>query len=163
MGLVAPRHVGSSWTRAGTRNPCIGRRILNHCATRGALPLYLVASGWATWPFLNPLPSLGNECSDWSGLSHRPTLGTRRNKIHPSTWIEGGGSGGSPEEKKMVEKPDGRTSRKHGVLWEAGNRETEPCQHQAAAAVTGWDMQGIPLGTPRNNWETLQGDAVSGN
>ena len=28
MGLVAPRHVGSSWTRARTRVPCIGRRIL---------------------------------------------------------------------------------------------------------------------------------------
>ena len=34
--LVAPRHVGSSWTRARTRVPCIGRRILNHCATREA-------------------------------------------------------------------------------------------------------------------------------
>ena len=33
MGLVAPRHVGSSRTRARTRVPCIGRRILNHCAT----------------------------------------------------------------------------------------------------------------------------------
>ena len=34
MGLVALRHVGSSWTRARTRVSCIGRRILNHCATR---------------------------------------------------------------------------------------------------------------------------------
>ena len=33
-GLVAPWHVGSSWTRARTRVPCIGRQILNHCATR---------------------------------------------------------------------------------------------------------------------------------
>ena len=36
-GLVAPRHVGPSQTRARTRVPCIGRRILNHCATREAL------------------------------------------------------------------------------------------------------------------------------
>ena len=28
------RHVGSSWIRARTRVPCIGRQILNHCATR---------------------------------------------------------------------------------------------------------------------------------
>ena len=35
-GLVAPRHVGSSQTRARTRVPCIGRQILNHCATREA-------------------------------------------------------------------------------------------------------------------------------
>ena len=35
-GLVAPRHVGSSRTRARTCVSCIGRRILNHCATREA-------------------------------------------------------------------------------------------------------------------------------
>ena len=35
-GLVAPQHVGSSRTRARTCVPCIGRRIPNHCATRGA-------------------------------------------------------------------------------------------------------------------------------
>ena len=39
-GLVAPRHVGSSRTRARTRVPCIGRQTLNHCATREA-PLYI--------------------------------------------------------------------------------------------------------------------------
>ena len=36
-GLIAPRHVGSSQTSARTRVPCIGRRILNHRATREAL------------------------------------------------------------------------------------------------------------------------------
>ena len=35
-GRVAPRHVGSSQTRARTRVPCIGRQTLNHCATREA-------------------------------------------------------------------------------------------------------------------------------
>ena len=30
-GLAAPRHVGSSQTRAQTRVPCIGRQTLNHC------------------------------------------------------------------------------------------------------------------------------------
>ncbi|KAJ8794162.1 hypothetical protein J1605_003308 [Eschrichtius robustus] len=34
MGLVALRHVRSSRTRDRTFVPCIGRRILNHCATR---------------------------------------------------------------------------------------------------------------------------------
>ena len=38
MGPAAPRHVGSSRTRAQTHVPCIGRRALNHCATREALP-----------------------------------------------------------------------------------------------------------------------------
>ena len=51
MGLVAPRHVGSSRTRARTRVPCVGRRILNHCATREApevqaLIHYLVKYQW---------------------------------------------------------------------------------------------------------------------
>ncbi|XP_059962049.1 ORM1-like protein 1 isoform X1 [Mesoplodon densirostris] len=36
MGLAALRHVGSSRTGARTRVPCIGRRTLNHCATREA-------------------------------------------------------------------------------------------------------------------------------
>ena len=35
-GLVAPRHVGSSQTRARTHVPCIGRQTPNHCATREA-------------------------------------------------------------------------------------------------------------------------------
>ena len=35
-GPVAPRHVGSSQTRARTRVSCVGRQILNHCATREA-------------------------------------------------------------------------------------------------------------------------------
>ena len=40
-GLVAPRHVGSSQTRAQTRVSCTGRWILNRCATREALSLIL--------------------------------------------------------------------------------------------------------------------------
>ena len=34
--LVTPQHVGSSQTRTRTHVPCIGRWILNHCATREA-------------------------------------------------------------------------------------------------------------------------------
>ena len=48
-GLVAPRHVGSSQTRARTRVPCIGRRILNNCAIREALP-WLFFSGRSGTP-----------------------------------------------------------------------------------------------------------------
>ena len=40
-GFVAPQHVGSSRTRARTRVPCIGRRILNHCTT-WEVPLVLL-------------------------------------------------------------------------------------------------------------------------
>ena len=38
-GPAAPRHVGSSQTRARTRVPRISRQIPNHCATREAPPL----------------------------------------------------------------------------------------------------------------------------
>ena len=34
VGLVPPWHVGSSWTRAQTCVPCIGRQILIHCTSR---------------------------------------------------------------------------------------------------------------------------------
>ena len=36
MGLVAPRHMGSSWSTDGTNVSCIGRWILYHWATREA-------------------------------------------------------------------------------------------------------------------------------
>ena len=49
-GVVAPRHVGSSQTRARTRVPCIGRQTLNHCATREApRKQYLRNIGIAFW------------------------------------------------------------------------------------------------------------------
>ena len=41
-GLVAPRHVGSSQTRAQTHVSCINRQTLNHCATREARHSLLV-------------------------------------------------------------------------------------------------------------------------
>ena len=40
-GPAAPRHAGSSQTRARTRAPCIGRQIPNHWATREAQPQLL--------------------------------------------------------------------------------------------------------------------------
>ena len=46
MGLVVPRHVGSSRTRDWTHVPCIGRRILNHCTTREALFQCFTESLW---------------------------------------------------------------------------------------------------------------------
>ena len=41
-GPVAPRHVGSSQTRAQTRVPCTGRQTLNHCTTREARILFIL-------------------------------------------------------------------------------------------------------------------------
>ena len=48
-GLVAPRHVGSSRIRDRTRVPCIGRRFLNHCATRQVPTVLVLSQGWQTF------------------------------------------------------------------------------------------------------------------
>ena len=48
-GLVAPWHVESSWTRARTHVPWIGRRILNHCTTREVLLVFLKNEFWCCW------------------------------------------------------------------------------------------------------------------
>ena len=45
-GLVAPRHVGSSRSRAWTHVPCVGRQTLNHCATGEALYFTLNCKHW---------------------------------------------------------------------------------------------------------------------
>ena len=56
-GPVALRHVGSPQTRDRTRVPCIGRQILNHCATRETL-----TSGFdSVWP----VGGNGKTAEDW--------------------------------------------------------------------------------------------------
>ena len=55
MGLVAPQHVGSSWTRGRTRVPCIGRWILNHCTQ---------ATGTQSLSLFLPFPDL---CPGFAG------------------------------------------------------------------------------------------------
>ena len=56
MGLVAPRHVGSSWTRAWTYVPGIGRWILNHCTTREVPRVRLWRGEIVSWfPQIGPL------------------------------------------------------------------------------------------------------------
>ena len=73
-GLVAPRYVGSSRTRAPTRVPCIGRRILNHCTTREApLALFLKSclnhhaehTGSRSLPEVRLSPSLSSTEPSW--------------------------------------------------------------------------------------------------
>ena len=49
MGLVALRHVGSSQTRGRTHVPYIGRRILNHCATREVPLSGTLYNQWYLW------------------------------------------------------------------------------------------------------------------
>ena len=72
MGLVAPQHVWSSRTRDRTRDPCIGRWILNDCATGevpvGGLLWYNCSSLWVThavvmgFDFIVLAPLLPSHC-----------------------------------------------------------------------------------------------------
>ena len=59
-GPVAPWHVGSSQTRARTRVPCIGRQILNHCATREAPSLHFEGS-FGCYGSVKDLVSIGQQ------------------------------------------------------------------------------------------------------
>ena len=72
-GLVAPRYVGSSQTRARTHVPCIGRQILNHCATREALPL-----------FSNEKKAIDKRCKDGKTQG---TMGLNRYFDHPLPYL----------------------------------------------------------------------------
>ena len=77
-GLVAPQHVGSSRTRARTRVPCVGRRILNHCATREApLPLFK--------------PLLSSSFFSCQPLSLNIFLFSAAQAPPPTTWSQHGG------------------------------------------------------------------------
>ena len=51
-GPAVPRHIGSSRTRARTRVPCIGRRILNHCVTREVPHILILIHAQETKHFL---------------------------------------------------------------------------------------------------------------
>ena len=58
-GLVALRHVGSSRARDRTHVPCIGSRILNHCATREVLFFIFIFGGTrAACTFFVPPPGI---------------------------------------------------------------------------------------------------------
>ena len=87
-GPVAPRHVGSSQTRVRTRVPCIGRQILNHCATREA-PESLLTSGMV-WGFGESFewchPYLSME--RWaSPLKPETNLGTDSPMVLPENFL----------------------------------------------------------------------------
>ena len=64
-GPAAPRHAGSSQTRARPRVPCIGRRILNHCATREALHHHFL---WCHMGYRDTDGSLLDESQSQEGM-----------------------------------------------------------------------------------------------
>ena len=66
MDLVAPPHVGSSWTRDQTLVPCFRRRILNHWTTREV-----------PWEILPLLPGKTSSCLNYEFYSQKQGLTIR--------------------------------------------------------------------------------------
>ena len=80
-GPFAPRHVGSSRTRARTRVPCIGRQILNHCATREA-PSFILYTGLAK-KFVQVLRKIiRKNPNELVGQSNILIMGCKWKKLH---------------------------------------------------------------------------------
>ena len=72
MGLIALRHVGSSWARDRTCVPCIARWILNHWTTREAPIIFFEATQFVLTAMATP----GREKRERQLCSH--------SKQHPS-------------------------------------------------------------------------------
>ena len=122
MGLVALQHVGSSQTRARTRVPCIGRQILNHCATREAPPassleeekqqcLHIIYILGLLLAMNTAVKIKGSGFSRGAAALCR----TRHGKVHPSAQHKGcylllgvAGPDGSPKTKPLCSQQETR-------------------------------------------------------
>ena len=98
-GLVAPQHVGSSQTRARTRVSCIGRQILNHCATREALKEFLQHQHKPRW-----------------GLNHTGTL-PLLDKTKRSDYVVPSGCSASTASTSITLEPGGDGGRFEGLTF----------------------------------------------
>ena len=65
VGPAALRHVGSSWTRARTHFPCIGRQTFNHCTTREAPLSFLLVSTSSPSSASTPITSVYFSVHSW--------------------------------------------------------------------------------------------------
>ena len=60
-GLVAPQHVGSSWTKDQTCVPCIGRQILNHWTRDVPTYIFNIEGEKCAFSLVDVKPSEGAE------------------------------------------------------------------------------------------------------
>ena len=98
--------MGSSQTRAWTHVPCIGRQILNHCATRGVPLLVLLslrklrrfgelcARNRGQRPYSWPLVSADSEPMNRKGWLYYTTL--YKGIEHPQILVSEGSAGTNP-------------------------------------------------------------------
>ena len=77
--------MGFSWTRDRTHVPCIGRRILNHCATWEVLSCFVLA--FCLFVLLNPKIILANKkCIQYN--IHKVPKGTISIPQQPGSFLE---------------------------------------------------------------------------
>ena len=100
-GPVAPQHVRSSQTRAQTHVPCIGRQILNHCATREAPGLY----------FCSPFPASHSLRTRWRG----PRWAEDQAHISAGSWGPKGAGETWPRSLLILCPPSGSPISPSGV------------------------------------------------
>ena len=114
-GLAAPRHVGSSRTGARTRVPCIGRRTLNHCATREAptgIFDHLLCTDAIQGPENTAVDETEESLLSWSYIPAEETdRKTRHNR--EITWHVRRGS--ASRRKDQVGQGKGKRGRRTGV------------------------------------------------
>ena len=72
VGLVLPKHVGSSWTRDGPFIPCIARRILKHWTTSESESRSV---GSVVSDSFRPRGQWG-QLSPWNSLGHNTGVGS---------------------------------------------------------------------------------------
>ena len=89
-----------------------------------------------------------------------PHLGPRETKSTQVHKLRGRDQVASQRERGWLKSHMAGTAESVVFSKRQVNGETEQGQHQAAAAVVSWDTQGVPLGTPRRNWEALRGGSV---
>ena len=87
MGLVAPRHVGSSQTRARTCVPCTGRRILNHCATR-EVPSFLFMANLPLYGYTTVCLCNRQLRDVWIGFHFLAILNNAAINIHVQVFVQ---------------------------------------------------------------------------
>ena len=94
MSLVAPRHVGSSWTRDQTRVSCIGRQTLHLWATREALDNLLKYPKVFLIVWNDQILFLGHfSCPNWMRLCYTilQDMHACNYPAWPAVWAEGEG------------------------------------------------------------------------
>ena len=151
--------MGSSWTRVRTLVPCIGRRILNHCATREALlpllllsfsfyPIFLPSLLWPPWVaqfrkhniiLLNHFPSLVTEVSSLASYVWGMPL------LSESVW------GDQTHSKKRFDRSKGKNKTNRNPVNGEWQENDLAISYKVKQILTMWPRNPTPRYLPKKN------------